>query len=199
MEGAAMTVSIGVDIDDCIYPWYDRAHEWCISDGLITSDTPRPSSWAPYEEYKIEAERWYESLGRAAQQGSHLYLGPPMPGAVEALRKAVNHDIEVVLITARGSFAHGHRIIELTKIWADLYVGDLYADLHFTRKKGPLAKLLDIDYAIDDSGNNVTSYEGVGIPCALKSATWNKDLEANWPVDHIEEFVDGVIAREELA
>jgi len=192
--------AIAFDIDDVLYPWYDNAHSWCIKHGLIAPETPRPRSWTPYVEYKVEAEQWYAALDAATEEGNHLYLGDPYPGAVEAVEKAVEAGLEVVFITARGQFANGDRIKALTHrwVWEWFYGLDKPIDVHFTDDKGPLARDLGVKYAIDDSMRNIRSLHDHGIVAALHTQTWNED-EDHWiRVAHVEEFVDMVIHLERV-
>lgn len=190
---------IALDIDDVLHPWYDNAHTWCIWHGLIAPETPRPNSWAPYEEYEVTAEEWYAALDHATTEGNHLYLGDPFPGAVEAIEKAVAAGLEVVFITARGQFANGERIKTLTRAWLARHFGPWAPlNLYFTSEKGPLARDLGATYAIDDHPRNADSLTRHGVQTALQTQTWNADVDWVWRVSHVEEFVDQVIAWEGL-
>lgn len=188
---------IAFDIDDVLYPWYDNAHTWCIKHGLVPEGTPRPNSWAPHEEYKVESEVWYAALDAATEEGNHLYLGGPLPGAVGAVEMAVNAGLEVVFITARGQFKNGERIKQLTEIWLYTHFGHIgHRGLHFTKDKGPLALDLGVSYAIDDSMPNIHSYLKAGIMSALQAQTWNADANWPWRVSNVTEFVERVITLE---
>jgi len=192
--------TIAFDLDDVLYPWYDNAHSWCIKHGLIAPETPRPRSWAPYVEYKVEAEEWYAALDAATEEGNHLYLGEPFPGAVEAVEKAVAAGLEVVFITARGQFKNGNRIKDLTLEWIYRHFGIEHVNnVHFTDNKGPMAHKLGVKYAIDDSMRNIDSLARYGIVATLHTQTWNEDQAWLRRVAHVEEFVDNVIRAEGLA
>ena len=43
------SLTVTVDIDDVIYPWYDTAHQVCTDAGISNGVTPR--SWVVHEEY----------------------------------------------------------------------------------------------------------------------------------------------------
>lgn len=193
--------TIAFDIDDCLYPWYDNAHSWCIKHGLIAPETPRPRSWAPYVEYKVEAEEWHAALDAATEEGNHLYLGDPFPGAAEAVKKARDAGLGVVFITARGQFKNGDRIKALTREWVARHFPGVikYNEPHFTNEKGPLAHKLGVKYAIDDSMRNIDSLARYGIVATLHTQTWNEDQAWLRRVAHVEEFVDNVIRLEGLA
>ena len=50
-----LTVRVGWDYDDVLFPWYDLAHAANIAAGTALPEH-EPTSWAPHEDYGITLE-----------------------------------------------------------------------------------------------------------------------------------------------
>lgn len=188
-------VRLGVDIDDVLHAWYDKAHDWCAELGLAPQH-PRPQTWAPFNEYPDMApEDWFEALALAVDEGEHLYLSDPIPGAVYALNKARNAGHEIHLITNRGQLAKGTAIKGLTLEWIERH-NIPHDSITFTRDKVTVCRSFDITHAIDDSIKNLKAYKAAKVKFAVQHRPWNADFQHPWRVDHIQQFVDQIIEEQ---
>jgi hypothetical protein len=185
---------VGIDIDDVIYPWYDRAHELCVAAGITNGVTP--SSWSVYEEYGCSLEEWVAVLVEA---GRDVYDLPPLEGTVEALRRLRDAGHDIVFVTARGSFgSNGEQIAQWTREWLDEHVTPILGlggfDLHFSRDK----TAVPTDYFIDDNADNVRALCAVGTEAVLRTRPWNADvsLDELTRCTDLAAFVTWVLHRE---
>lgn len=170
---------IGVDVDDVLFPWFDKAHAACERAGITNGVTP--SRWECYLDYGVTLDDWLVVMKSATLDGS-LYTGDPYPGAVDAMRalKDAGHTLHIV--TARGFFAHGDLIRRHTIEWFD--ANDVPHDsLTFSKDK----TLVHSDVFVDDSWKNVSDLTAAGI------RTWMVDAPHNQGNEHpfrVPTFVD---------
>jgi uncharacterized HAD superfamily protein len=185
-------LDIGVDVDEPLFPWYERAHEASIKFGL-TDGTFMPTSWAPHEEYAahsgrdIRLEDWWEALGAALDW---MYDAPPIEGAVDALWRLREAGHRVHLITARGTrlSAICPTIQEHTWKWVLDY--NVPADsLTFSKDK----TVKPTQWFVDDSIDNVLNLAKAGTRTYLLTMPWN--AERPWPlrVNTVAEFADIIL------
>lgn len=179
---------IGVDIDDVLFPWYDKAHAACLAAGITNG--VEPSTWTPSDEYGCTLQDWLDALEVATLDGS-LYRGAPYPGAVDALDRlrAAGHSIH--LVTARGFLVHGDLIRRHTVEWVAEYRVP-HDTLTFSKDK----TIVRADVFVDDSEKNIRELNAAGIPCCMVDAAHNRHVEHDWRVASIAEFVDGLLLAE---
>lgn len=180
---------IGIDYDEIIYQWMRAQHRLCIDAGLALPDSPIPSNWFVYDEYKCSPEAWYKVLGDGAVDGS-LYQDPVDPEVIEQLQRLKDAGHMIHIVTSRGALQHGSRIrcltheqLEREKIPHDA--------ITFTRKKG----LIPCDYALDDSPEYLTDWADSCPNPYLLTVPHNYGYEGSIPrVGSLKEFVDRVLA-----
>lgn len=182
----------GVDFDEVVYPWYDRAHEVCELAG-ITGDCTRPLTWFPYDEYGCTKEDWLKALADATDSG-FLYSASPMKGAVNALWKLYNVGAEIHIITARGGWPETADAVRAhTMEYLDRW--DFPTDrVHFTPDKEAVARQLGVTHAIDDHLLNYQAFERAGALTWLHDQPWNMapDFKVR-RVSSLTEFVDTIL------
>lgn len=184
---------ISWDLDDVLYPWYERAHHVSIDHDLAFMGSALPKTWWPYEEYGCEAQAWYDALAVATADGS-LYGGDPVENAVAVVEGF--HELGYIqhFVTARGFMQHGDLIREQTLLWAEKHFGGWYEELIFTREKGLAAIELGVTHAIDDNVGNYADLEGAGVDVYLMDQTWNADAPSRYKrVVSLAEFAAAVI------
>lgn len=192
---AHLTFDIGVDIDDVLHPWFLTAHELCVVAGITNGVTPK--TWRMADEYGCDKDSWVKVLEQATKDGT-LYGVPPIPGAVEPLRRLHFAGHRIHLITARGTAAwQSHE--EKVEIWRQ--TGDWVSEyavphktLTFESDKAAIARALKLDYFIDDGVHNFQDLE-VGAPetqTYLMTAPHNGDFWTPFRLESMDEFADVV-------
>lgn len=172
-------LTVGIDIDDVLFPWYDLAHAASEKAGITNGVTP--TQWAPYLEYGCTDREWFDVLDTALFEG--MYLRAPLPGAIAAVRRIYEAGHQVHLVTARGALANGPSIKAATVEWINTF-GVPYHGLHFTVDK----TLVRVDVAIDDSPRNTDALEGAGVLTYLVDRPYNRDHDHPRRITHISEF-----------
>lgn len=193
IAGETVTYDIGVDIDDVLFPWYNRAHELCELAGITNGVVP--TQWRMYEQYGIEADLWASVLDEATFAGE-LYTVPPIPGAVEALRRLLFAGHRIHLITARGTGAwqtleQQNEIERQTYAWLTEFAVPRDT-LTFASDKARIARDNDLDFFIDDGVHNFEALEQ-GAPKTqtyLLTAPHNGDYYTPFRLDTMDDFVD---------
>lgn len=178
---------IGVDIDDVLFPWYEKAHALSVAAGIDNGITP--TSWSPFNEYGCTADEWYAVLAAATVAGD-LYSGDPYPRVKEALQSLRDAGHTIHLVTARGFLQHGHLIREMTCRW--LAEHEIPHDtLTFSKRKAVVAT----DYFIDDSEKNVHELSAAGVITYLMTQPHNLHVQGFPRVSHVSEFAQKVLAH----
>jgi hypothetical protein len=180
-------MKVGIDIDDVLFPWYEKAHAACVAAGVTNG--VEPSTWSPADEYGCSLDEWYAILERVTLDGT-LYSGDPYPNAIESLERlhAAGHSIH--LVTARGFLAHGHLIRSQTVQWlADYSVP--HDTLTFSKDKTVVA----VDVFADDSEKNLRELLAAGVACCLIDAPHNRHVEHDYRLAGIAEFVTDILER----
>jgi len=171
---------VGVDIDGCIYDWAARAHEASAAAGITNGVTW--SSWLMHEDYGVDLQTWLDVLEPVTLDGS-LYLGEPMPGAVEALQRLQDEGHSVHLITARGLQSWSSLIRGWTVQWLEKCAVP-HDSLSFTKDKS----LLRLDALADDAEHNIREATAAGTPSCLIDAQHNSGSDHWWQAANITEF-----------
>jgi FMN phosphatase YigB (HAD superfamily) len=178
------TLTVGIDIDDVLFPWYDLAHEASTRAGITNGITP--TSWAPFTQYGCTDQEWFDVLSDALHDG--MYEHHPIPGAVDALHRIADAGHSIHIVTARGLLNHGLAIKAATVAWIEAH--DVpHVGLHFTGDK----TMVRTDVFIDDHPRHVEGLEAIGVPTWLVDRPYNQDCPHPRRVTHISEFADSVI------
>lgn len=176
---------LGIDIDDVLFPWFDKAHAACEREGVTNGATP--TQWAMYEDYGITLDDWLKVMERATLDGS-LYTGEAYPGAVEALQSLADAGHTLHIVTARGFFQHGDLIRKHTVDW--LRDNNIPHDsLTFIKDK----TFVRVDAFVDDSWKNVSDLVAAGIPTWMVDAPHNQRDEYHQRVPSVVEFAHAIL------
>lgn len=191
-----MTIKIGFDYDEPIFPWYTYAHQASLRAGIALPEH-EPTSWAPHETYGCTLEEWIAVLDAEVQKGYDGMYGLPCdPDAVAAVRKAHCMGFEVHIITARGSLGqYGDEIKRLTK--SQKIREGIPGTLHFAPDKFEVIRDLGLDYFIDDRPKHYEESVRAGADTYLLDATWNKDTDVPYGrrVYSTPEYVARIMAK----
>lgn len=191
-----ITFDIGVDIDDVLHPWFLTAHELCVAADITNGVVP--TTWRMSDEYGCDKDVWVKVLEQATKEGT-LYGVPPIPGAVEALRRLYFAGHRIHLVTARGTAAwqspsEQKRIHHQTANWADEYAVPHEGLIHFESDKPRVARELGLDFFIDDGVHNfeALAMETDGCEVYLMTAPHNRDYWTPFRLETMDEFVEVV-------
>ncbi len=182
------SLHLGIDIDDVIFPWYDRADTLCTIAGITNGKEPK--HWEMWEDYGCTKQQWLDVIEQGSVSGD-LYHAPPMPGANEALHRLHDAGHVIHLVTARGYFAHGDLIRKHTVDW--LFHWDIPHDsLTFAKDK----TFVKADVWVDDGGHNVDALTAMGQTVWLHTQQHNSEHEHPHRVESLEMFANLVLAGE---
>lgn len=181
-----MSLRVGVDIDDVIFPWYARAHQLCVKAGITNGVSP--TTWSPHEEYGCTLQDWLDVM-ECGTLDDTLYSGAPYPGAIDALWRLRGAGHSIHLVTARGFFVLGRMIREQTINWLDDY-GVPHDTLTFTKDK----TIVRADVFVDDSAKNVAELVAAGMSTWMVNQPHNATAIHSPRVNHVSEFVDAILA-----
>jgi len=174
-----------VDVDDVLFPWYERAHRLCVAAGITNGINP--TTWSPHEEYGCTLQDWLDVMESGTLDGT-LYSGQPYPGAIEALHRLRDAGHSIHLVTARGFFVLGHMIRQQTIDWlADWNVP--HDTLTFAKDK----TIVRTDVFVDDSARNVAALVAAGVPTWMVNQPHNAHAVHDLRVNHVSEFVDAIL------
>jgi hypothetical protein len=192
-----VTIHIGVDYDEPMYPWYDYAHDVSVAAGLTSPDAPPPTRWDPHSHYGCTQQEWYDVLNAEVRKGLDGMYGRPLkPGVVEDMQRLYDEipGVLVHIVTARGQFGEeGKMIQELTR--AQIASSGLPHDsLHFTPKKAPVVRRLGISKFVDDGPHNYEDLQFI-TDTFLYDERWNQHVPVPRArrVKSFGQFVDRVV------
>lgn len=172
-----MTIKVGFDYDEPLFPWYDYAHDASVATGLTTMDQDPPTVWDPHSHYGCTDEQWFEVLDHEVLLGDLGMYGRALkPGVVADMYRLKNRGIEIHLVTARGQFGtYGERIKQLT--WEQVKREQVpYTTLTFTQDKFTTIRDLGLDYFIDDRPRYFDQAVDAGADAYLLDERWNQDF-----------------------
>jgi hypothetical protein len=163
-------LSIVVDIDDVLFPWYATAHRICQEVGLAPEGVT-PTTWNVWKDYGCEPEQWWAALRDATLDGS-LYLGEPYEGAIGGLWRleAAGHHLH--LVTARGTHTEDPELAGLIQAATVRWVAEHFIPhdtLTFSKDK----TVVPADFAVDDNLANYDALEAAGVVSFLVNRPWN--------------------------
>ena len=179
-------LSVGIDIDDVLYPWYDTAHEICMAAGITNGR--KPTTWAPHEEYECEHQAWIDALAGPTLDGS-LYAAEPFSGVQEQLGRLRTEGHYVHLVTARGAWQHSEAVRAHTAAWVDKHAIP-HDSLTFAQSKAGAGSF---DFFLDDHVRNYNELDAAGVNVYLHTRPWNAQVDDARRVPTLKAFVDLVL------
>lgn len=177
---------VGFDLDGVVYDFraahsafeVARGNEHCALE--LAAD-----HWDYFEGWGQSLDDWLKSYAEGVDAGQVLWLGDPLPGAVDTSHrlKAAGHSIHI--ITDRSIGTHPQ---EATRSWLD-GVGFVYDTLTFSRDK----TCVPTDIFIEDRLENADTLNAAGTLCYLINRPWNARPGDSRPrVDTLDEYFDRV-------
>lgn len=188
---SSKSLRIGVDVDDVLFPWFDKAHAACERAGITNGVTP--TQWSCYLDYGVTLDEWLVVMESATLDAT-LYTGDPYPGAIEALRELEDAGHTLHIVTARGFFAHGDLIRRHTVEWLRDHKVPHHS-LTFSKSK----TLVQTDAFVDDSCKNCCELEAANVPVWMVDAPHNQGDTDHARVANVREFADIILAIEDVA
>lgn len=178
-----MTITVAIDYDEPIYPWYDYAHDTALAAGLADEEMEPPTEWDPTTVYGCELQAWYDAIDAEILKGTKgMYARPVKPGVRAQLLRLQRRGIEIHVVTARGQFGPlGHVIQQLTH--AQIRNERLpVTQVHFAKDKLPVLQELALPgkktdlYYLDDRVNYIEDAWSWGFYNSyLLDERWNQD------------------------
>lgn len=183
---AALTLSVGVDLDEVCYPFVETVRQHLIDQrGLDPDDLEQPTGWGlPLRQWGF-TEATFEAFFVDSIRSGHLFrVGDPIEGAVEGLAALMDAGHEVHLVTARRWEVVQAEIEAATTEWLDEH-GLVHSSLVFDEDK----TVIPTDVFLDDAVHNYTAIERAGGNPVLFHQPYNADFDGrrvrSWP-----EFTD---------
>jgi hypothetical protein len=171
-----VTIKVGIDYDEPIFPWYDYAHDASVAAGLTTMEQDPPTQWDPTTVYGCPPDDWYEVINAEVRKGpAGMYGRPIKPGVAADLWRLHNRGVEIHIVTARGQFgAEGKMIQDLTRQQVVKEIGLPKVRLHFTKDKFGVIKKHGIQYFLDDRYPYFQEAIQAGAKSYLLDERWNQ-------------------------
>jgi hypothetical protein len=193
-----VTIRVGIDYDEPIFPWYDYAHGVSIEAGLTTPEADPPTGWDPTTTYGCTLDEWIAVLDAEVDKGEHgMYGMPPKHESLEAMNRFHKEypNVELFIATARGSFGEkGEEIKRLTRLQVAQYHMPVEAVI-FNKDKGQIVMDYDLDFFLDDRPGNWESAARAGSFSVLYDERWNQDVSTRLRVHSLHEFLFNYVSR----
>lgn len=172
---------IGFDLDGVVYDFRAAHADFEVSRGNAHCAVELAADgWDYYLGWGLTLDQWLESYREGVDAGHILWVGEPMPGAVDVSRRLRADGHTVHIVTDRSI---GQQPQEATKAWlAD--VGFEYDTIDFSRDK----TVVPTDVFIEDRLVNADAVNAAGSLCYLINRPWNLPLDDRPRVDTLEEF-----------
>ncbi len=186
-----MSVKVGLDFDEPIYPWYDLAHQASIKAGIALPEH-EPTAWAPHKTYGCTLEQWVDVLdGEVLKTRGGMYRQAFQPGVVDLVNGLYDDGYEIHIITARGSLGSlGEQVKDITRKQINKSGMKIHG-LHFSKNKVVPAKKIGLDWFIDDALHNYDMLDAAGINVWLLNERWNTPWDDDRRrVSTVEEYVN---------
>lgn len=156
---------IGFDLDGPVHGFIERCNEIRMAQGESQFAIGK---WHFYRDVGMTDADWVAWCNKAADEG-HLFTAPPLPGAVESMRRVKEMGHTVVVATDR-SFGSLPVVSEkLTHQFLETYFEGLYDEVHF----GPDKTKYNLDMMVEDKWENFIDLLNVGTDAYLISKPWN--------------------------
>jgi FMN phosphatase YigB (HAD superfamily) len=177
---------VGFDLDGVVYDFraahsafeVARGNENCALD--LAAD-----HWDYFEGWGMSLDEWLTSYAEGVDAGHVLWMGEPLPGAVEVSKRLKDAGHTIHIVTDRSIGSEPQRA---TREWLDS-VGFVYDSLDFNKDK----TVTPTDIFIEDRLQNADALNEAGTLCYLINRPWNAVTNNRRPrVDSHDEFFDRV-------
>jgi 5'(3')-deoxyribonucleotidase len=174
-------LDIGVDLDECVYPFLDVLRHWIHQDTRRPLHTlPPPTDWSLPEQWGYQPDELHAIVARGVAAGVIFRSGSPIPGALEALRQIADAGHRIHIVTARHAIDVDDVVEEDTRWWVKEY-GLPHTSLTFSSDKS----VVPTDVLIDDSPDNYAALEAAGSSPWFFDRPWNSGVQGRrvhtWP------------------
>lgn len=182
---------VGVDLDGVIYDFEGALRQWLhTTRGYDLKRMPTATQWELANDWGMTRAEFVEACEEAVEAGFLFHWGAPINDAQHQLWRLKIAGHSVHLLTARD---FGTRSQENTVKWVHEY-GLPHDSLDFTHDKASVPT----DYMIDDKPGNYLDLIASGTVAALQDRPYNADFNAGYRVGSLEQFVDFVIAYDNM-
>lgn len=168
-----MSLKIGIDLDEVVYPFVDVFRRWLVEERGIRAaeDCPRPTHWGFFKDWGLTTDTFMEEFVAGIQAGCIFHEGDPIPGSIEGLHELAERGHELIFITARHIPGAESQARRATLKWLASHDVAL-SGLCISEDKGAL----QTDIFLDDAEHNYDSLEADGetMPVLL-TRKWNED------------------------
>lgn len=188
---AVLTLRIGVDLDEVVYPFVDVFALWVHeTTGRPLEELGTAQRWEFYEDWGYPLDEFLRLFAAGVDAGFVFRKGLPAPGALDALHtlKRAGHSLHVVTDRSIGSCAQAS-----TEAWLQEHKVP-YDSITYAADK----TIVRTDVFVDDKPENVLALREVG--CA--AFMWDNgrkdqaEFPVEWTVRSWGEFVEQAEAHE---
>lgn len=163
-------LDVGVDLDDCVYPFVDVLRDWIHLDtNRPLSELPPPTCWHFFDEqWGYARDEFSVHVERGVSAGVIFRSGLPIQGSVSTLQQIADAGHRIHIVTAR--FAPGAEdvVAASTRWW--LKTHDVpYTSLTISADKS----VVPTDVFLDDSPANYEALDAAGANPWLYDHPWN--------------------------
>lgn len=92
---------VGVDLDECVYPFVDQFREWLVRQGWDRGALSPARSWRFWEEWGLDEIEFRAQFTRGVLDGFLFRVGDPVLGSVEALAEIAAAGHHLIVVTDR--------------------------------------------------------------------------------------------------
>lgn len=167
-----MSLKIGVDLDEVVYPFVSVFRRWLVEErGIRTAEEcPFPTHWGFFKEWGMTTDTFMEEFVAGIHAGYIFHTGEPIPGSIEGLHQLAERGHELIFITARhipGAESEARRATLKWLASCDIALSGLC----ISDDKGAL----QTDIFLEDAEHNYDSLEADGetMPVLL-TQRWNR-------------------------
>lgn len=183
-----MTLDIGFDIDDVLFPWSRYAHEACRAAGITNGRSI--TQWEFEKDYGCTREELWAVLNDAYWAG--MLLRHPIDGVLAVLDEIAFDGHRIHLVTARGHEGELSALVRNdTREWLRRWRVP-HSSLTFSKDK----TVVPVDFFIDDNLEHYDALDVLGTKVYLQGTTHNRVKGCTRRrVNTLVEFRDAVYAQ----
>lgn len=162
---------VGIDLDGCVYDFTSSLRYYISkTTGRPESEMGPPTTWNFFtDDWGYTLEEYLKFCAEGVDAEVIFKYGPPMPDAVQTLRKLRSKGHTLHIITDR---SFGHRSQENTREWLQNW-GVPYDTLTFSKDK----TVVPTDAFIDDRPKNIIELRDVGCKAYLYALNIRQDQQ----------------------
>ncbi len=180
---------VGFDLDGVVYDFRAAHSAFEVGRGNMECALDKAADhWDYFEGWGQSLDDWLKSYAEGVDAGQILWLGDPIPGAVEVSRRLREAGHTIHIVTDRSIGKEPQRA---TETWLRS-VGFQYDTLDYSKDK----TVVPTDVFIEDRLENADALNAAGTLCYLINRPWNEQPN-DWRhrVDSHDEFFDRVQDR----